>query len=333
MSENNLEPDVWVLRSGYNECWPSWSDKEVVSVGWPIGCLRDLHEEAETTSESKSKIKEKVDEKYDFEKHNRDSAAGAIRTVAGIRGSDRNFQQGDYVIILGKPIRGESVVHGIAQLNSYEYDGVKTVVEEDIHSYVWNVGFCAKGSVYRSDLEAEFEESVPESRQTLIRKSELGQEFVVRLADAIDNCETVDITEEHFTHSSIDEADLQRYIDEHQDKLDNRLNEEPLTREVAVGDDARVDFSGKTTQGDLFLVEVKARTASSKAVDQLARYVNETESEQTDYNQIVPMLVAPDFSEAALEKVAENDFLTRQVHLEAQFEEADRDIATTEPSM
>ncbi|WP_135855242.1 PDDEXK family nuclease [Halorussus salinus] len=332
MSEDNTEPDIWVLRSGYYECWPSWSDENVVSVGWPIGCLRDLHEEADTTSESKSKIKEKLDEKHDMDKHARNSAAGTIRTVAGIRGSDRNFQQGDYVIILGKPIRGESVIHGVAELKKYRYDGDKTDVKEDAHPYVWDVNFCAKGSVYRSDLEEEFDGSVPKSRQTLIRKTELGQEFISAIKDAIDNCDTVDITDEHFTHSSIDEADLQRYISEHQNKLDSRLDQNTLSREVSVGDDARIDFRGKTPQDDLFLVEVKAETASTKAVDQLDHYKNKADSNRPDSTQIISMLVAPDFNEAALKKAAQKNFLTRQVHLEARFEDVDRDVPTTEPS-
>lgn len=266
----------WKLQSGYHDCWPSWKRHDIVSVGWDIGDVQKIHERAESTSAAKQVIKERLDDKYgnrdDWSEGERNAAAGAIRSVAGIRGNtNRNFTKGDTVVILGKPVRGESVVHGIAEIGEYVYD--KYEVTEDDHPYQREATYHAKGPVRIKDLPEEFHDL--QFRGTLQEYKDAGEATIDFLINAINRIVgeqgPVEPREQYFDYDIISESDLQKYIREHYSRVDDRIVD--IKREHTFGDDTRVDHICMLEQGEILGIETKLETAAPEAVKQLVSYL------------------------------------------------------------
>lgn len=312
----------WRLQSGYRECWPSWNRHHIISVGWDVGDVRRIQDRTGDTSQTKQEIKERLDDtfgdKESWSEEERNNAAGIIRSVAGIRGnSDRNMTKGDEVVVLGKKIRGESVVHGVATLGDYRYD--KYDVEEDDHPYQREAHYRAKGPVRIRDLPDQFQDL--QFRGTLAKYEGADDETIERLVRSInaivEEKGPIEPREQYFDYGLLDESALQKYIRDYPTAVDQRIVD--VNREHSFEDDTRVDHLCTLELGDILGIEVKRETAPPAAVDQLSGYLDNIASEQDSDKEVFGLLVAEDFREDTIERARKEGIELSRYNLSVDF--------------
>lgn len=299
------EPDCWRLRSGYYECWPSWDQHDIVSIGWDVGSLRAITEQ-NSSGQVKEEVDNRLDDEYNFAEedgnHSRGNASGAIRTVAAVR-PDRYFAPGDYVMVFGSQIHGEPIIHGVAKLQ--EYVGDKYDIEEDdSHAYQWEVEYLAKGPVLKHDLPERFDGGALNLflRPTLWQFDDATPEDIHELADEIsaiiEEGGRAEISPDYFEY---DEGGIQRYI--HHNYSEMGLGISDIKREQPMGDAGRADFYCETEDDEVLIIETKQNTAHPDAVNQLQNYLQAARAKEE--RSVAGLLLAPSFREDTVVRAQE----------------------------
>lgn len=315
--------NYWRIQSGNKECWPSWDRHDIISVGWDVGDVQKIQNRTENTSKTKQEIKDRLDDTFgdreSWSKSERDSATGIIRSVAGIREDpNRNLTDGDEVVVLGKQIRGESILHGIAKIGDYVYD--KYEVEEDDHPYQREATYRAKGPVRIQDLPREFHDL--QFRGTLSEYKEANQEKVDRLVQAVKSIVSekgpVEQRQKYFNSDAIAESDLQKYIRDRFSQVDQRIID--IEREHSFEDRSRVDHICTLKHGDILGIETKLETATPGAVAQLVGYLENLDTETGPDSAVYGLLIAEDFRDDTIQKAREEGIELARFRLGVNFE-------------
>jgi len=318
------KPKIWRLRSGYLENWSDWKKYDIVSVGWDIGPIRgDVTEENAITdnynelSEAGSEVKERVTEKFfdDAEDNDPSNAYGTVRTVTATR-RDRYFAPGDYVVVFGHKIRGQPVIHGVAQLK--EYVGSKFDIEKESHPYQWSANYIAKGPIRKHDLSEKFDGGEMDLflRPTLWEFHDASADDIMELAEEINDLresgKDISLSQSYFDYK---ESDMQRYIGDHISKIRDDISH--VTAEYWIDETNRADFYCELENSDILLIETKQKHATNDDLNQLLDYIDTYENEEGEKSE--GLLIAPGFPEDTINKAQRNNINLQKFSPEAEF--------------
>jgi hypothetical protein len=322
-NQRDSNPKIWKLRSGNLENWPNWKDHDIVSVGWNIGPIRgdvtdtqgitDKHDRLEAAGKE---IENRITDKF-FEDGEGDpsNAYGTVRTVTATR-EDRYFAPGDFVVVFGHKIRGEPVIHGVAELEKYV--GRKYNINKEPHPYQWEVEYLAKGPVRKCDLPSKFDGGDLNLflRPTLWEYHDASSEDIIELADHIqeltDNDKGVSLSQSYFEY---DEGDMQRYIGDNISQLDEDISH--IRPEYWINPSNRADFYCELSDDSVLLIETKQHTATTDHLNQLRRYITEFEKEEDQ--SAMGLLIAPGFREETISMAQQENIKLRDFIPSAEF--------------
>lgn len=299
-----MDRKAWKIRAGRDgDYWPIWKDKNVISVGWDIGNIKEKGYDWDET-------KQRIEKKYPNKPSGR--ATGSLRSFIGVRDNDsKNMEEGDFVVI-----KGPSVVYGVAKVGEFEY-----LDESLIHTqaYIRDVDFLFKeeGGIRTRDLPEKFQkggEAPLYLRSTLSRyrmEKDEGKEIVDEdtIQELVENLEELDPISVRETDILTDftEESLQRYIANNYEKLDENITEIIREYETSAGD---ADFYCETKDGKIKVIETKTGTAKHKAVAQLMSYMNAIR--QDSGKDVSGLLIAEGFSRKADYALQSDDIKRKQ---------------------
>lgn len=271
--------DHWLLHAGRGgEYWDEWEEREVVSIGWDVGDLREL---------SKSETKTLIEKRYSEDPG---LTAGRIRRFAGVKKG--GMEAGDVVIILGK-----AAIEAVAEVGPYEYHEEGLAVERShtywrpVENYRWS-----DGPVRLRDLPQEFQQGEEHAIFAIptLQRYKASADAVDRLVEFLQQAEPEPPTDFPFP---IEEADLQEYLMDHINVLPYDIRDFEREYRTSVGD---ADFLCWLEGGGLLVVETKIHRAGRRPIGQVLAYVGAIEEEEIAEDVSVHgAVVAPSFSPKA----------------------------------
>lgn len=259
--------DYWLIRAGKGgELWEDWSERDIITIGWDIG---DLREEEWDRKETKDRI---------ISEHSAKDAGkttGMVRSFVGVRSSDvDNLKPGDKAIVLGNA----SVV-GLGEVGNYRYEG-EGLPDNPSHTYWRDLDYDFKGPIRISDLSRKFHQGGDFSLHLVpTLKSynpDTDEDYESVLDELLDELKEAEPIPEEQTYIDFNEAALQSYIDNHIQEIDSEITE--VTREYKTPA-GRADFYCQSGNGRIIIIETKIGTAKHSAVSQLQSYMNSVRNE------------------------------------------------------
>lgn len=277
----------WKIRAGRGgECWRTWKDESIITVGWDVGEVKKL---------SREETIKRIEDRYpDASPGHATSIIRKFRGITDESGSEP-MRVGDITIVLGS-----GAVLGMAEIRKYEYHH-EGIPNNPTHTYWRRVHYYKVGPVRIRDLPEKFQmyhEASVHLPGTMAEFNIKDEDFR-ELEEVMKAAKPTEI-EKGLTEFSEDA--VKQYMENNYHDLDESLMEIRREYHTRVGD---ADFVGKDNKGRVVVIEVKVGTAKDNAVGQLLGYMNAVRSEGKE--DVRGILVAEDFTERVKEAVRLDD--------------------------